>query len=126
MYRSKNFCKQCLPREREIAVHNAVIINELKQSGFKRELMRHNVNSEFPGGVLWCCNAATDAYLELAIGNAPWPIGVTFTQINSLAFKPGPRGLHIPFRQSTYAHRNNKAPFVKLKIFHLKLMKQRK
>uniref|UniRef100_A0A1A9VG78 Pre-mRNA-splicing factor 18 n=1 Tax=Glossina austeni TaxID=7395 RepID=A0A1A9VG78_GLOAU len=51
--------------------------------------------------------AATDAYLEMAIGNARWPIGVTFTQIHSLAFRRGSRGLHIPFRQSTYAHPNN-------------------
>uniref|UniRef100_A0A1A9UMD9 Pre-mRNA-splicing factor 18 n=1 Tax=Glossina austeni TaxID=7395 RepID=A0A1A9UMD9_GLOAU len=51
--------------------------------------------------------AASDAYLEMAIGNAPWPIGVTFIQIHSLAFRLGPRCLHIPLRQSTYAQPNN-------------------
>lgn len=36
--------------------HNSVFINELKLSDFKQVLMRHNINSEFSGGVLWCCN----------------------------------------------------------------------
>ena len=40
----------------EIPVHNSVLINELKLSDFKQILMRNNINSEFSGGVLWCCN----------------------------------------------------------------------
>lgn len=39
-----------------INAHNSVFINELKLSDFKQVLMRHNINSEFSGGVLWCCN----------------------------------------------------------------------
>lgn len=42
--------------EDEIPVHNSVLINELKLSDFKQVLMRNNINSEFSGGVLWCCN----------------------------------------------------------------------
>lgn len=40
----------------EIPVHNSVLINELKLSDFKQILMRNSINSEFSGGVLWCCN----------------------------------------------------------------------
>ncbi|XP_075145543.1 cleavage and polyadenylation specificity factor subunit 2 [Haematobia irritans] len=42
----------------EIPVHNSVLINELKLSDFKQILMRNNINSEFSGGVLWCCNGS--------------------------------------------------------------------
>lgn len=42
----------------EIPVHNSVLINELKLSDFKQVLMRNNINSEFSGGVLWCCNGS--------------------------------------------------------------------
>ncbi|XP_030370142.1 probable cleavage and polyadenylation specificity factor subunit 2 [Scaptodrosophila lebanonensis] len=42
--------------EDEIPVHNSVLINELKLSDFRQVLMRNNINSEFSGGVLWCCN----------------------------------------------------------------------
>lgn len=42
----------------DIPVHNSVLINELKLSDFKQILMRNNINSEFSGGVLWCCNGS--------------------------------------------------------------------
>uniref|UniRef100_A0A1B0GEA0 Cleavage and polyadenylation specificity factor subunit 2 n=1 Tax=Glossina morsitans morsitans TaxID=37546 RepID=A0A1B0GEA0_GLOMM len=51
----KTFTLESLEAD-EIPVHNAVLINELKLSDFKQVLMRHNINSEFSGGVLWCCN----------------------------------------------------------------------
>lgn len=36
--------------------HDPVFINELKLSEFKQILAKMNINSEFSGGVLWCCN----------------------------------------------------------------------
>ena len=36
--------------------HNCVFINELKLSDFKQILAKHNISSEFSGGVLWCGN----------------------------------------------------------------------
>ncbi|XP_050505748.1 probable cleavage and polyadenylation specificity factor subunit 2 [Diabrotica virgifera virgifera] len=36
--------------------HDPVFINELKLSEFKQVLGRHNITSEFSGGVLWCSN----------------------------------------------------------------------
>lgn len=36
--------------------HDTVFINELKLSEFKQVLAKMNINSEFSGGVLWCCN----------------------------------------------------------------------
>lgn len=42
----------------EIPIHNSVLVNELKLSDFKQILMRNNINSEFSGGVLWCCNGS--------------------------------------------------------------------
>lgn len=38
--------------------HDPVFINELKLSEFKQVLARNNINSEFSGGVLWCCNGS--------------------------------------------------------------------
>ncbi|XP_050295104.1 probable cleavage and polyadenylation specificity factor subunit 2 [Anthonomus grandis grandis] len=37
-------------------LHDPVFVNELKLSDFKQILSKSNVNSEFSGGVLWCCN----------------------------------------------------------------------
>lgn len=42
--------------EQDIPPHNSVFVNELKLSDFKQVLQKHNINSEFSGGVLWCCN----------------------------------------------------------------------
>ena len=39
-----------------VSSHNCVFINELKLSDFKQILMKHNISSEFSGGVLWCGN----------------------------------------------------------------------
>lgn len=38
--------------------HDPVFINELKLSEFKQVLAKSNINSEFSGGVLWCCNGS--------------------------------------------------------------------
>lgn len=51
----KTLTLECLDAD-DIPVHNSVLINELKLSDFKQILMRNNINSEFSGGVLWCCN----------------------------------------------------------------------
>ncbi|XP_014237486.1 probable cleavage and polyadenylation specificity factor subunit 2 [Trichogramma pretiosum] len=40
----------------EIPGHETAFINELKLSDFKQILSKSNMNSEFSGGVLWCCN----------------------------------------------------------------------
>ena len=40
--------------EEEITGHNAIFVNELKLSDFKMVLLKHNINSEFQGGVLFC------------------------------------------------------------------------
>lgn len=40
----------------DIPPHNSVFVNELKLSDFKQILQKHNINSEFSGGVLWCSN----------------------------------------------------------------------
>lgn len=42
--------------EEDIPPHNSVFVNELKLSDFKQILQKHNINSEFSGGVLWCSN----------------------------------------------------------------------
>lgn len=42
--------------EDNIPSHNSVFVNELKLSDFKQILQKHNINSEFSGGVLWCSN----------------------------------------------------------------------
>lgn len=42
--------------EEDIPSHNSVFVNELKLSDFKQILQKHNINSEFSGGVLWCSN----------------------------------------------------------------------
>lgn len=38
--------------------HSANFVNELKLSDFKRVLLKHNIQSEFQGGVLFCGNGA--------------------------------------------------------------------
>lgn len=43
-------------KESELPVHNSVFVNELKLVDFKQVLMKHNISSEFSGGVLWCVN----------------------------------------------------------------------
>ncbi len=43
-------------KNEDLPIHNSVFINELKLSDFKQVLMRHNIASEFSGGVLWCAN----------------------------------------------------------------------
>lgn len=40
----------------EVEGHKTVLVNELKLSDFKQFLLKHNVPSEFSGGVLWCFN----------------------------------------------------------------------
>lgn len=40
----------------EVNPHQAVFINELKLSDLKQILSRNGIESEFSGGVLWCCN----------------------------------------------------------------------
>lgn len=40
----------------DVLSHNCVFVNELKLSDFKQILAKHNINSEFSGGVLWCGN----------------------------------------------------------------------
>ena len=40
----------------DVSSHNCVFINELKLSDFKQILAKHNISSEFSGGVLWCGN----------------------------------------------------------------------
>lgn len=43
-------------KENEVPVHNSVFVNELKLVDFKQVLIKHNISSEFSGGVLWCAN----------------------------------------------------------------------
>ena len=45
-----------LPLELQEAGHPTSFVNELKLSDFKMVLARHNIVSEFSGGVLFCCN----------------------------------------------------------------------
>uniref|UniRef100_A0A0A9YR18 Cleavage and polyadenylation specificity factor subunit 2 n=1 Tax=Lygus hesperus TaxID=30085 RepID=A0A0A9YR18_LYGHE len=40
----------------EVNPHDSVFINELKLSDLKQILTKHGIDSEFSGGVLWCCN----------------------------------------------------------------------
>lgn len=40
----------------QIAGHQPSFVNELKLSDFKQVLTKYNINSEFSGGVLWCCD----------------------------------------------------------------------
>jgi len=42
--------------EDEVEGHPASFVNELKLSDFKMVLSRHNITSEFQGGVLYCGN----------------------------------------------------------------------
>ena len=45
-----------LPQELKETGHPTSFVNELKLSDFKMVLARHNIASEFSGGVLFCCN----------------------------------------------------------------------
>ncbi|KAF6213184.1 hypothetical protein GE061_010900 [Apolygus lucorum] len=40
----------------DVNPHDSVFINELKLSDLKQILTKHGIDSEFSGGVLWCCN----------------------------------------------------------------------
>ena len=40
--------------EDEVLGHSTSFVNELKLSDFKMVLSKHNINSEFQGGVLFC------------------------------------------------------------------------
>lgn len=42
--------------DHDISPHDSVFFNELKLSDFKQVLTKHNIPSEFAGGVLWCSN----------------------------------------------------------------------
>lgn len=39
----------------DVNPHDSVFINELKLSDLKQILTKHGIDSEFAGGVLWCC-----------------------------------------------------------------------
>ena len=40
--------------QNQVSGHNTSFVNELKLSDFKMVLSKHNINSEFQGGVLFC------------------------------------------------------------------------
>lgn len=40
-------------------------------------------SDQWCGCAVLCCVQANDIYLEMAIGNAPWPIGVTMVGIHA-------------------------------------------
>lgn len=52
---------------------------------YGRGCMLKNVPRVQPISGTWlvCCVQANDIYLEMAIGNAPWPIGVTMVGIHA-------------------------------------------
>ncbi|XP_054716090.1 cleavage and polyadenylation specificity factor subunit 2-like [Uloborus diversus] len=45
---------QPLPLQQITTIHPTIFINEVKLSDFKQVLMRHGINAEFSGGVLYC------------------------------------------------------------------------
>ena len=45
---------QPIADQNEVSGHSTSFVNELKLSDFKMVLSKHNINSEFQGGVLFC------------------------------------------------------------------------